>query len=316
MLATDQLELDIVAELNRQAGRRLSSGELTQISLMVFLEQTAQRDPSAMSSILLRIALKASPYARNSAEMLAAHREITRVRAARDMPALLDRIAACESRGLPLPVILSCERYLDSARRASRAFAERYFGIVPIIITGGDDSAFEQNDAILRLPVSDVYEALPFKVFETLVFLDAIGSCHGVIKIDDDTHVERHAPLDFEDVRSAFATVDYMGLALSSPHHDRTWHQGKCATAVTPVYGKPFVAPWARGALYFLSKRAIGKLTDHYLRFPGCLAGELYEDKAVGDVLHALGIGVVDMPLERLLHVRTDAPERGVAAAA
>lgn len=315
MLATDQLEREIIAELGRQVGRRLNSDELCRLSLMVFFEQRLHDDPGPVAQILLRIALKASPYAANVAEVRNAYREITRLRAARDMPALIDWLSICDRHALPLPVVISCDKYLDKARHVSRALTDRYFGIAPIIVTGGDTLDFAQGGRILRLPVSDVYEALPFKIFETLVFLDALGASYGVIKIDDDLDVVPHAELDIDAVRSAFAGVDYMGLALSSLHHDRAWHQGKCASAVASVYGKPFIAPWARGALYFLSKATIEKLASHYLCFPGCLAGELYEDKAVGDVLHALGVHVADRPLEDLLGVRTDAPERTVLAA-
>lgn len=314
MLATDALERELIDELNRQIGRRLSSGEISQLSLMVFFEQWAD-DPNTVAQTLLRIALKASPNAENATQVLNAYREITRQRAIRDMPALIDWVSACEHRSLPLPVIISCEKYLSTAARAADDLADRYFGIRPVIVTGGNDLGFDEARSILRLPVSDVYEALPYKIFETWVLLEALGARHGVIKIDDDLQVVPQAARDIDAVRAAFSGVDYMGLTLSSLHYDRAWHQGKCASAVAPLYAKPFVAPWARGALYFLSKAAIEKLAAHYLRFPGCLAGELYEDKAVGDLLHVLGVNAIHNPLEAILGVSTDAPDRGIVTA-
>ena len=316
MLSTRKLELEIIGQLTKQAGRRLWSHELAQISIQLFQQQCAQGAPNALAQILLRLALKACPYAPNAAEILSAYKTITRQRADCEMPILAEWMAQLEANSLPLPIIISCEKYLDKARRAADELTNHYFGIRPIIVTGGMDFEFEDNcGQILRLPVSDVYEALPYKVFETWAFFEALGVRHGVIKIDDDLQINQNAALDIERVRSAFAAADYMGIALSSPHHDRAWHQGKCASPVAPVYGKPFLAPWARGALYYLSKSALEQLTSHYLRFPGCLDGELYEDKAVGDVLYTLGIRAVNEPLERILQISTDAPERGLNAA-
>jgi len=315
MLATDRLERQIIAELSRQIGRRLNSNELSNLSVMVFLEQCAD-DPNTVAQTLLRIALKASPDAKNAAEVLDAYREITRSRAIREMPALVDWVAACEHRSLPLPVVISCEKYLGNAAQVAHDLTDRYFGIRPIIVTGGDELGFDAAGSILRLPVGDVYEALPHKMFETWVFLEALGASHGVIKIDDDLRIIAEETRDIDAIRAAFADVDYMGLILSSPFYDRAWHEGKCASVVAPLYDKPFVAPWARGALYFLSKTALAALAAHYLRFPGCLAGELFEDKAVGDVLHGLGFTAIHNPLEAILGVSTDAPERLIGAAA
>jgi hypothetical protein len=317
MLPTDALEMAIVTEFSKNASSRLCSPHIKALALQLFLTRHAEGQIDAVTLLLARMAIKSHPEAGNVDQIIGAYIEVLQQHVADCMPSLAAWVAQCESLCLPLPIIFSCEKYLAQARGLARDLTPHYFGVAPMIIIGGPSLELDVSDGqVLQIPVSDVYEALPFKVFETYLLMGAIGARSGLLKIDDDTHVERHAPLDLENVRSAFATVDYMGLALASPHHDRAWHQGKCSTAVAPFYGKPFVAPWARGAVYFLSKRAISKLTDHYLRFPGCLAGELYEDKAVGDVLHALGIDVVDVPLERVLQIRTDAPERGVAAAA
>jgi len=315
MDAADTAEREFVAELTGEAGRRLSSPELHRIALQLFIDHCAEDEPSATGQMLLRVAIKASPYAEAVDDIVAAVREITRGRIARELPGLTEWVVRVEAQRLPLPIVMSCQANLDKARDTARAVANRYFGVTPVIVTGGDALAFEHDarGAVLQLPVSDVYEDLPAKVFETWTLFEALGARHGVLKIDDDARVLPDMAADIDEARAVFAQADYMGITIASPFHDRCWHHGKCATPVSPFYGKPFVAPWARSALYFLSKGALTALTSHYLRFPGCLAGELYEDKATGDILYGLGIAAFDYAIEPVFGFDTDAPERGAA---
>ena len=181
----------------------------------------------------------------------------------------------------------------------------------------GDPRLVEErlDGTILTLPCDDSYEALPTKIFDGFTFLHALCNSCGILKIDDDLELHSSLPLEADRLAGLFGAHDYLGLALKHVHHDRSWHFGKCASPVPPVYGKPFRNPWARGALYYVSARALGLLSEHYLRFPDCLAGELYEDKAVGDVLYQMGIAVEDRPLEPFLGICTIAPERTLVAA-
>ena len=163
----------------------------------------------------------------------------------------------------------------------------------------------------LTLPVLDSYEALPVKVLEVFTLLQAVDERCGILKIDDDLVTLETAPLKLRQVAQAFAIGDYMGSVVFSPFHDRIFHMGKCQQPTPPVYGKPVKTPWARGALYYLSAHALNRLTTHYLRFPGCLEGEIYEDKAVADVLHDNGIVLTGCALEPLLGLdsaRQEAP--------
>jgi hypothetical protein len=105
-----------------------------------------------------------------------------------------------------------------------------------------------------------------------------------------------------------------MGVGIQSTYYDRAWHHGKCSAPIAPIYSKPYIAPFANGPLYFLSKHALGALTGFYLRFPGYLAGEFYEDKAVGDLLYRLGFALRNRSIESILGVSIDAPERIISA--
>ncbi|NYD92205.1 hypothetical protein HD841_004025 [Sphingomonas melonis] len=316
MVLAREFESILIAELTKKAGRRLSSHEIQSISLAIFSERCAEGAERALGQALLRIALQANPYVANLQVILDAYREVTQQRVVSEMPALADWLSKCEALSVPLPILISCDKYLEKTKLFARDLADHYFGIKPIIIVGGGDLSFENgSELVLRLPVDDVYEALPLKMFETWTLFEALGAQHGVLKIDDDMKIIRHSSLRVEDVRATFADVDYMGMAIPCFIYDRAWHYGKCATSVPPLYGKPFVAPFARGALYFLSKSALRKLVKQYLRFPGCLAGELFEDKALGDVLHSLKVTLVDNPLEHILQINTDHEERLLEAA-
>lgn len=316
MIADDELEASIIEHATRRAGRRLTSQELAIISLHLLRQQQHAPARDRTAAILLRLAAKANPYGSNVAEIIEARRQAVRLRAESELPALLTHLDAFARHQVPVPLIVSCEKYLPKAIEAASRLTGVYFGLRPIIIRGGLDQKDEAfGDGILTLPVADSYEALPHKVFETFLFFEALGTPQGVLKIDDDLCLASDTPLDLERVQTAFAGVDYMGIALASVFHDRAWHYGKCAAPVAALYGKPFVAPWARGALYFLSQSALSLLCTHYVRFPGCLDGELYEDKAVGDTLFQLGLRLTNRPLEQVLNISTDAPERAIDAA-
>ena len=116
--------------------------------------------------------------------------------------------------------------------------------------------------------------------------------------------------MDMRQIAGFFASAAYIGNSIYETGHDRLWHFGKCSQPVPVVYGKPLKAPWARGALYYLSAQALERLSSHYLRFPGCLAGELYEDKAVGNVLYDQGVLFSAHRLENLLGLGSESPER------
>lgn len=311
MIADDELEASIIAHATRRAGRRLASQELAIIALHLLRQQQHAPARDRTAAILLRLAARANPYGSSVADIIEARRHAIRARVESDMPALLAHVSGFAQRQVPIPLIISCTKYLPKAVQAAALLARVYFGLAPIIIRGDRTAPNERfEDGVLTLPVADTYEALPHKVFETFLLFDAMGAPHGVLKIDDDLRLTDETPLDLEQTRSAFANCEYMGLALASVFHDRAWHEGKCASPVASIYGKPFLAPWARGALYFLSASALSLLCAHYTRFPGCLAGELYEDKAVGDTLFQLGLRLTNRPLEPILQISTDAPER------
>ncbi|MCJ2140558.1 hypothetical protein [Methylobacterium sp. E-066] len=295
----------------KRLGRRPAAHEIRAHCAELIRQQSAAGNSSQMMKILIRITIKSSPYMQNVAHLIGNYKNTVRQYVGAEMPEVADRVSICNQKELPLPLIISCKKYLDKAKRVARELELHYFNIKPIIVIGGLDSGFESfNDGILKLPVSDDYEGLPYKMLEVFTLFDALGARCGVIKIDDDVTINKDLPPNLDEVRSAFKFADYMGNVMGYPHFDRTWHFGKCNSSVSSIYGKAFVAPYANGPLYFLSKTALSKLTSHYLKYPGCLEGELYEDKAVGDILHSYGINAEHNPLQYTLQIDTDAPDR------
>lgn len=310
MLSDGTIERGIIEQLRSAAGGRLRSHDLCLFCLDLYRQTCADPTKIKAAQMFLRIAIKAKPHATDVMLTIDQYRKVTLERAYAEMPELVELVRASERLGLPVPIIVSCKKYLERARRVLPALSKHYFGIEPVLAIGGKDGQVEGFcDGILCLPVSDHYEALPYKVFELFTLIDVLGARRGLIKIDDDIMVKMDFQLDINKVRSEFLTYDYMGKPIASPQHDRSYHLGKCETIIDPIYGKPFLVPFASGPLYFLSKTALSKLATYYLRFPGCLAGEIYEDKAVADVLYAVGIKVTDKPLEEILKIETDQNE-------
>jgi len=311
MLANDALELRIVEEINQQASSRLDSKSFSRACLNIFLGRHANGEIDDITLTLIRMAIKANPDVDNVPQMIAAYKEVFGMYVSEKMPDLMVWISKCSELSLPLPVVIACEKYLDKAKSLSRDFGPRFFGVKPVIIIGGSSLAFDTSDEqVLTIPVSDVYEALPHKTFETRAVMTALGANNGMMKIDDDVNFVGNESLKMADIHAAFDGVDYMGVGIQPTYFERAWHNGKCHGPVPPLYCKPYIEPFANGNLYFLSKKALDESMSFYLRYPGCLAGELYEDKAIGDLLHRLGFALQDRSLEPILGVSTVAPER------
>ena len=259
----------------------------------------------------VRLAIKLNPYSTDVPHLIDMHNKIMRHLLGSKMPDLVNTIAQCEKLNLPVPVIVSCTKYLEKAKVLAQVFPERYFNIKPIIVRGDSNALVESFiDSVLTLPVNDTYEGLPSKVLEIATFLNAFTTKSGFMKIDDDLTVESSATVDYQKVHDTLKAADYMGVTAHTSFQDRTWHTGKCQQNMPAIYTKPFRVNWPRGPLYFMSHRALQKLAEHYMRFPGSLDGEIYEDKAVAEILYDNQIIATPFTLEKLFGFATENPER------
>jgi hypothetical protein len=292
------------------AGRRLSGAELRELLVELMRARPAESSVDRELLSAMRLTISLLPYAADESEFFAQYMVARRRDVEARLPALAETIRACRNRLLPLPVIVSCEKYLDGALRFRRELGARFFDLCPLVIRGDVTLQEERyENGVLSLPVHDAYEGLPLKILEFYTLLASLGDC-GVLKVDDDTCIASGVPLEENRVRSLLSAGDYLGKPVANILHDRIWHHGKCTLPVPFIYGKPVKAPWARGPLYYLSAYALRTLARHHLRFPGAIEGEIYEDKVVGDILYENHIPLVSAALELPLGLVTSTAHR------
>jgi hypothetical protein len=297
-----RLENEIVGEAMRQNGGRATSQQVFDTLTAMAREALAKGQVTRRLAASISLAITLNPYVPQTPALIDLHHQILKAIYEQKMPELAHIARQCTERKMPMPIIVSCEKYLDKARNLQASLRDDFFGVTPVIVRGDpalDEERYEEP--VLTLPVADTYETLPAKIAELCLLLRVLSPGCGFLKIDDDLLSVPGRVRDTGQAAGIFATADYIGVPIHNIFHDRIWHFGKCAAPVPAVYGKPIKSVWARGALYFLSARALDKLTGHYLRFPGCLEGELYEDKAIGDILHECGIVLMQYPLEKLV---------------
>lgn len=190
--------------------------------------------------------------------------------------------------GEPVFMITSCVKYLHKAQGLLRTL--RAQGAQAWIVTGNPELVLPQwSEAICTVAVDDSYEALPLKVaLGMAAIVQRFGPCT-IVKIDDDCQpTDKFAVERFKRIGQTF---DYVGVAITDPHHDRLWHRGKTSHELGP-YTRRYNGPWARGACYLLSANASDLVAREVTYYPGEFACEFYEDKAIGDFLRRQGFSL------------------------
>ena len=185
-------------------------------------------------------------------------------------------------------MITSCERYMAEARRVLGDLQAR--GAQACIVVGDPSLSVAVADgALVRLPVSDSYEALLSKVLEGLTFLRRRHGPISVVKIDDDMHLNDR--FDPEALAQTARTMDYAGHPIGDHAPDRCWHLGK-TSAPTPVFTRRHHGRFAYGPMYLLGPRAVEHLVREWVFYPGEFSGHVYEDRAIGDSLRRANMEV------------------------
>jgi hypothetical protein len=191
----------------------------------------------------------------------------------------------------PLALIISCEKHFGRALRVSDRLTQ-LAGIDHRIVVG-QTAQVPDHPRLMRVAAADDYESLPHKV--AAAFMAVYSSFKpgtSVFKIDDDVDIRDTTAFAQACAEIVAGPSDYAGFMIGIPSHDRTWHWQKCRTEALnqQVYGKRYVGTWANGPFYYLSSRALRAFALAQIRFPAEIAGELYEDKFVGDTLRREGI--------------------------
>jgi hypothetical protein len=270
-----------ILQVNDLYGKRLWSEQLAH----VWLRLLSRCNAPAARQILLRDVLELAPW-------MDTDRSIS--------GELLDsfRLTAGVSQ---VHVVISCEKYLEKARRFVNTIRHR---LNPVVIVVGDPhlQLAEFRGDLLVVPSPDTYEHLTRKVNEALLAVRSAFGSVSVLKMDDDLVSTGEVPVP------DFSGMDYVGHAVGDERLDRAWHFGKTRDRSLHPYAKRFRVPWARGPIYWLSARSLDVIVRELLLYPGQLEGEVYEDKFIADTLAAAGISVTHYDVAGAYALREDVP--------
>ena len=163
-----------------------------------------------------------------------------------------------------------------------------------IIIQAGSTETFYKNN-ILHLEFEECWENIPKKIYHGLEYIYNNTVHTHVYKLDDDFHIKKYNKSD-----SIFKN-DYYGNYIIRDM-DPKYHFGKCKNEDLnkKLYDGEFLCEYAAGGYgYILSRRAMSILIKNKSYF----YKELYEDKAVGDILFKNNIVVNDEDFDELSRI-------------
>jgi hypothetical protein len=137
----------------------------------------------------------------------------------------------------PAIIVLSCQAHRDCRQKAIRdTWARRVpEGVALYFVEGGHERTAIEGDRLL-LPVPDGYDDLAEKCFHAVKLVLAKIKCSGIIKCDDDTYLHPQRCIDSVDTFG-----DYCG---------------------NPAEGQEQFPGYAQGGCYWLSRKAMMKLTE------------------------------------------------------
>lgn len=206
-------------------------------------------------------------------------------------------------------MITSCFRYLDKARQV-KAELEGRGGHVCIVVGDPSVPSSIAVDDVVKLPVPDCYEALTLKVLEGLTWVRQTYGAVSVAKVDDDMRFnDRFNPSELINVANS---LQYAGQ-LWGGMCDRAWHLGKTMMP-TPIYSRRQRGMFAYGPMYLMGPKAVDHLVRTWVHFPGEVAGRIYEDRAIGELLAEGGIPLNSYPIAQMGGV-VDQTERLISEA-
>lgn len=215
--------------------------------------------------------------------------------------AALDQHLAAASAGLAV-VVTGCRHRAPKLSDAVRRFAAGSGAIAVVGVVGDPglrdwEIRFDPRTAVLRLPVSDAYEALPQKVGWAALALGLCRPLPALLKVDDDA-----APRDLgaavrllEALRSTGAAAAGYPITTPSPLAlDRGWHLGKSSARANRIaFSSIATKNWMSGGVgYLLAPAGVAVVSDYALHSWGFFEAMLYEDIAISMVLNAADAGL------------------------
>ena len=279
--------LEIIAkEISKiKSSTKANSCQSEDLSRLYLSQSLLLKNCGALEDSLSSIAqaLSLSPYRQNIIQVLC---DILEAKASR--PAA------------NIGLIISCEKFISRAERVAKMLSHPAIPFKVKIVVGAN-AAVDNINNLIKVQAKDTYEALPDKVSSAFM---AIASNYAaptnIFKIDDDVHISDIELFSSSCTSLISSNIDYAGFPVGDPYHNRTWHWNKCSEEKLNrfVYSKRFNGVWAQGPFYYLSAQALRAFVIARYQFPGELAGELFEDKFVGDVLRLANINLTSLKLK------------------
>lgn len=151
--------------------------------------------------------------------------------------------------------------------------------------------AYMYND-IIFLPCPDSYEYLPNKIFLGLNYLYHHYPNSFFLKIDDDTFINPYNLINLSLNSYYLGKVKKVDMTFN-----RQWHRGKCSNRLKNnlLYPQNRIiinSLYAKGECGYFIHRSIIPILNKHRKY---IITDLYEDKAIGDVLFKNGIKPKDM---------------------
>ena len=172
-------------------------------------------------------------------------------------------------------MIFTCDNNKYKSRYNSLINRLKNMNINYLLIKGNKPyNKLQKNE--LYLNVEECWENLSKKLYHGLNYIYNWTEYSHVYKVDDDFNFTNKLP--------DYSNYDYYGNKLIT-NINRKYHFGKCKNKNlnTKIYEKPFINEYAAGGHgYILSREAIKILLDN----KDLMYNEIYEDKAVGDILY------------------------------
>lgn len=182
-------------------------------------------------------------------------------------------------------------------------FLENFKKDYIVVIGGAKETTYKNN--ILELDIKESWENLPKKVFESIKFIYTNTTYTHVYKVDDQFY------LNNIDTTNKMLSYDYYGNILINDIN-RKYHFGKCSDEKLnkTEYTGEFFTKYASGEYGYIISR---KCMFFILKNKRYMYKELYEDKAIGDILFKNNIFVNNhnkevkpvKPIKRVKTVKT-----------
>lgn len=179
-------------------------------------------------------------------------------------------------------LILTCDKYKHRLTNIKKQLVNVKYKYYFLEASEKYNKTYIDNNRLI-VNCDECYENLPKKVLLAYEYLYNNTNYDYIIKMDDDTIINENKLQEMIDNR--FYNLDYIG-SKAGGGVDKKWHFGKCKNKKlnNKPYWNKYIGDWCGGGFgYILSRSSISLLikAENYKY----IWNEIYEDKAIGDIL-------------------------------